>query len=467
MIRIAAGAADRDVTPEFPVPMGGYGQRVTSSEGVLDPVAVTALVLGDDSPVVIVTADLISTAGPIRTAVAERLAHHGWFDSGRLVMTATHTHSGPVPHDPSGASGATARFSEMLVTGIVEAVEEAHEARRSALVVSGTGDVRIGFNRWRPDDDSSVDPRIPVVAILDAQSRTVLAALFGAGCHPTTFGWDNMRISADYPGVAKRLVQAAFPGAIAMFVNTTEGDVVPLTSERRDALDPRGYTGNDPSRAETLGRLLADEVVRTVLDIVSDPGSEEGTLALVSMDIPAASNNAGLDEETARIRLAESTDVLRSHLGGDFTERVSMAHLWAASSAAVVAADMSDDDMRDVMIACCYYLGLTARLARGSNPAPVQAPVQAMVLDRAHILFMPGEVLVGVGSLWSELVGRPESFTVGLANAHLRYLPLASHFAEPGADRRYETVTAGLAPGEVDRIVSMGARELLLAASEG
>lgn len=140
-----------------------------------------------------------------------------------------------------------------------------------------------------------------------------------------------------------------------------------------------------------------------------------------------------------------------------------MAHLWAASSAAVVEADMGDDDMRDVMIACCYYLGLTARLARGSNPAPVQAPVQAMVLDHAHILFMPGEVLVGVGELWSNLVGRPESFTVGLANTHLRYLPLASHFAEPGADRRYETVTAGLAPGEVDRLVSLGAQQLLSA----
>lgn len=466
MIRIAAGAAHRDVTPDFPVPMGGYGQRVSPSEGVLDPVAVTALVLGDDSPMVIVTADLISTAGPIKTAVIERLARHRWFDANRLVMTATHTHSGPIPHDPSGTNDATVHFSELLVAGIVAAIEEAHHTRRDAHVVSGAGDVRIGFNRWRPDDESMVDTHIPVIAVVDAESRTSIAVLFGAGCHPTTFGWDNMKISSDYPGVAKRYVRAALPGTVAMFVNTTEGDVVPLTSERRDALDPRGYTGTDPSCANTLGRLLADEVVRTVTALTADPGTNDGTLTLVSMDITAASNNAGLDEETARVRLAESTDVLRSHLGDDFTHRVSLAHLWAASSAAVVDADMSDDDMRDVMIACCYYLGLTARLARGSNPAPVHAPVQAIVLDRAHILFMPGEVLVGVGRLWSDLIGRPESFTVGLANAHLRYLPLASHFAEPGADRRYETVTAGLAPGEVDRIVSTGAHQLLLATSQ-
>ncbi len=463
MIRIAAGAAHRDVTPSFPVPLGGYGQRTTPSEGVLDPVGVTALVLGDDSPVVIVTADVISTAGPVKSEVVERLSRHEWFDPGHLVVTATHTHSGPVPHDPSGTSDATAKFSEMLVAGIVAAVEEAHTSRREAIVVSRTGNVRIGFNRWRPDDDSMVDSRIPVVAVIDANSQDTIAVLFGAGCHPTTFGWNNMKISADYPGAAKRRVQETLPGVIAMFVNTTEGDVVPLTSERRDALDPRGYTGDDPSCADHIGQLLADEVLRTLSDISTNPGASDGTLKLVSMEIDAAANNAGLDEETARVRLAESTAVLRSRLGDDFSERVPMAHLWAASSAAVVEADMGDDDMRDVMIACCYYLGLTARLARGSNPAPVQAPVQAMVLDHAHILFMPGEVLVGVGELWSNLVGRPESFTVGLANTHLRYLPLASHFAEPGADRRYETVTAGLAPGEVDRLVSLGAQQLLSA----
>jgi len=461
MIRIAAGAAHRDVTPDFPVPLGGYGQRTTASEGVHDPVAVTALCLGDDSPVIIVTADLIAIPGPVTAAISARLEAHEWFNSANLVVTATHSHSAPIGHDPSGASEATARFMDMLVTGAVDAAIQAHVDRRDALVISRTGDARIGFNRWRPDDDAMVDTRIPVVTVIDEATRDVVAVLFGAGCHPTTFGWDNMLVSADYPGVAKRRVQEALPGAVAMFVNTTEGDVVPLTSARRDALDPRGYTGTDPTRAETIGQILADEVVRTVSEAVSDPGSPDGVVRLASMDVRVTANNAGLDEDAARLRLAESTAVLRARLGEDFADRVPMARLWAASSAAVIEADMSDDDMRDTMIACCYFLGLTARLARGANPAPMRAPVQAMVLDRAHILFLPGEVLVGVGRLWSELIGRSDSFTVGLANTHLRYLPLASHFAEEGADRRYETVTAGVAPGEVDRLVALGAQRLL------
>lgn len=464
MIHVRAGAACRDVTPDFPVPLGGFGQRTTASEGVHDPVRVTALCLGEDAPAVVVTCDLIAIPAQVKSAVVARLGVHEWFDAGRLVVTATHSHSAPVPHDPTGSSEATARFSELLVAGVVSAVEDAHSTGRDAVIVSGTGDVRIGFNRWRPDEGSMVDTRVPVVAVVDGPNGDVLAVLFGAGCHPTTFGWDNMLVSADYPGVAKRCVEEAFPGAVAMFVNTTEGDVVPLTSARRDALDPRGYTGTDPSRGDLVGRMLAEEVVRVVRESAHSPADVTGTLRVLSTEVEVTPNNAGLDDSSARVRLEESARVLRAHLGDDFADRVPMGHLWAASSAAVIDSDMDEDGMRDVMIACCYYLGLTARVARGSNPAPVRAPLQVMVIDQARFLFLPGEVLVGVGRLWSELAGHPDAFTVGLANTHLRYLPLASHFAEAGADRRYETVTAGVAPGEVDRLVAIGADLLLHAA---
>ena len=42
---------------------------------------------------------------------------------------------------------------------------------------------------------------------------------------------------------------------------------------------------------------------------------------------------------------------------------------------------------------------------------------------------------------------------MGLANAYLRYLPLAAHFAEPLSDLRYETVTAGLEPNGIERVL--------------
>jgi len=461
VIRISAGASKQDVTPHFPVLLGGYGQRTTPSEGVHDSITATALCLGDHSPLILVTVDLISIPSALKVAIAEKLASFSWCDPARLIITATHSHSAPLPHDPADLHGPNTEFMELLVSGILRAIESAWLDRTTARVVSLTGEVQIGFNRWRPDDASLVDTRVPIVTFMEESSNEIFAVLFGAGCHPTTFGWDNMLVSSDYPGVAKKCVEETIPGAIAMFVNTTEGDVVPLTSPRCDALDPRGYVGTDDSLTEHIGRLLADEVVRTTRKALVSAHTSEGTFRFITTFADVVPNNAGLNDTEASARLRDVTHTLQVHLGEDFIERIPMSHLWAECSSAVIDAKMNDDDMRELMIACCYFLGLSARMARHGNSVPLSAPLQAMILDHAHFVFLPGEVLVGVGQLWSALVNCSDAFAVGLANAHLRYLPLAAHFAEDGADMRYETVTAGVAPGEVDRLVALAAERLL------
>lgn len=463
-MRTRVGAARRDITPDFAVPLGGFGQRVTLSEGVRDPVEVTALCVGVDDPVVMVTADLIATSALVRAAVVARLEAELGMRPERIVMTATHTHSAPVPHDPSGASQENERFTALLVESTVAAVAEALSTRREADLTSAKGSVRIGFNRWRPDSADMVDDRIPVVVALDAESRVPLAVLFGAGCHPTTLGWDNMLISADYPGVAKRIVNETFPGTVAMFMNTTEGDVVPATSARRDALDPRGYTGNDGRATEEIGRTLATEVIRVVGEVAAAASqNNDGRVAVAMADIPVMANTGRFDSAEAETLLTRSNVVLSAHLGESFAERVPPSRLWAESSRVVVEADMSEEDMREVMVACCYHLGLTARKARGVGPHTVTAPLQVVTLDRMQLLVMPGEVLVALGRRWVDLTGSQDAFVVGLGNAHLRYLPMRHHFDEPGADRRYETITAGIAPGETDRLLEEGAA--LLAAA--
>ncbi len=74
-------------------------------------------------------------------------------------------------------------------------------------------------------------------------------------------------------------------------------------------------------------------------------------------------------------------------------------------------------------------------------------------INDLELLTLPGEVLVEVGQEWSRRTASRNAFVVGLANAHLRYLPLAAHYAEPLSDMRYETVTAGLEPNGIERVL--------------
>ncbi|MFM8355223.1 MAG: hypothetical protein ACKOBM_10000, partial [Gammaproteobacteria bacterium] len=430
----------------------------------------TALCVGDAEPMLLVTADLIAIPEALRTRALAALAHLDWLQPDRFSLTATHSHSAPVPMAATGHDPATEAFTRQLIDGIVAAASAARLNQQSGLLLSGIGDVRLGFNRWRPDDPDAVDTRVPVVVALAADSHEPVAILFGAGCHPTTFGWDNMQISADYPGVAKQRLRAIHSDCVPMFVNTTEGDVVPSTSARRDALDPRGYQGNTAAHATTIGTALADEVVRVVASLrkglqppspahgqAPDPADAPGAAEIITRMIAVLPNTPTADEAELTDRLQRASALLAHYLGEDFPERVGAARLWAAASDAVIRHELGDDAMRDLMIACCHFIGLNGRLGRPRVQRSVNVPVQLVTLDQARFLVLPGEVLVAVGARWRALVGSEHAFVIACGNAHHRYLPLASHFAEPGADRRYETVTAGLAPGAVEQLLEAGA----------
>jgi hypothetical protein len=84
-----------------------------------------------------------------------------------------------------------------------------------------------------------------------------------------------------------------------------------------------------------------------------------------------------------------------------------------------------------------------------------------------ELLALPGEPLVEVGQEWSARTRNEHAYVVGLANAHFRYLPLQQHFDLPDARVQYDTVTAGLEPGAVDRLLDEATQLLPLVRRPG
>lgn len=448
MATTRAGTARIDITPDWPVMLAGFGQRTQPSQGVLDRIFVKALFLDDgESRLLLITADLISTPRPLGEAVALALGERLGLPPEQICVCASHTHSGPVPHDAGDGAPGVAAFAASLQAAMILVGVQAAEAARPCLVRTGVGELDGFLNRRTRGAPNLVDRRIPVVIADDAETGAPIAVLFGAGCHPVTLGWDNLQISGDFVGLAQRAIEAAAPGVNALFFNTTEGNVVPITSPNRDALDPRGYVGGDYADTRKMGEDLA----RAVVDVMTS-ARVTGPLQ-VSSDRQALvlkPNFADYSPEAAAALLADARAMLGAYLGPDLERGLPPGPLWSVASEVVVARDLSEDDMRELMIACCRYLGLYQRPAVATQPRPVKVPVQVMRINDFELLALPGEVMVEVGQAWSELAASPTAFIVGLANAHLRYLPLASHFAEPEASVRYETVTAGLQSGEVE-----------------
>ncbi len=147
------GWASRDITPDRPVNLcGQFHMRI--SQGVLDPVTVTALSLstGDDA-VIWVSCDLVQVPNDVLTACRALLRQRRpEIPAEKLILSATHTHTAPDPFGawhppvPPGVMPA-AEFQAFLTERIVDAVVESWQARRPGSVCWGYGYAVVGHNR--------------------------------------------------------------------------------------------------------------------------------------------------------------------------------------------------------------------------------------------------------------------------------------------------------------------------------
>lgn len=454
---LRAGTARTDLTPDWPVMLAGFGQRTEPAITVHDPVQGKALYLEDGTErLLVITTDLLSIPRQVGQPVAEAIAAATGMAVRQIMLCASHTHSAPNPGYAGDGAIGVERFQTFVVEQLTALGIAAVRGARPAGLRSAVGSADIFFNRRNPRTPNRVDRRVPVV-VAEAEDSTPIAVLFGAACHPTVMGWDNMAISADFTGVAQAEVERALPGAMAMFMNLAQGNIIPITSPRFDALDPRGYCGGTWNMVADLGQSLAN----SVLIAVADAAPASARLGSCRMDLDLLPYFAATDHPAATARLAEQRALIAAELGADFETRFPWNHLWSHASRRVIAEAMDEPRMRRLMIACCYYRAFLARLRMPAQAEPLPAPVQVIWLAGFALLALPGEVLVETGEEWAGMTGDPNAFVVACANAHYRYLPGRFHFDEPNAANRYETASAGLEKDAMDRMFDAARRMMV------
>ncbi|NLH40242.1 MAG: hypothetical protein GX448_00225 [Planctomycetes bacterium] len=152
-----------DITPDRPVALiGQLHKRI--SERVRDPLTATALAIetgGDGGPseqAILVSCDLLY----IRKSVVERIrevlrARLPGFDADKLILNATHTHTGPgfadedfgSLYDVSQDEGVmrASEYAEFFVARVAQAAVQAWERRRPCSVSWALGHAVVGMNR--------------------------------------------------------------------------------------------------------------------------------------------------------------------------------------------------------------------------------------------------------------------------------------------------------------------------------
>lgn len=258
---ITAGVAVVDVTPAVGCAMSGFVARSSGATGVHDPITVRALCLDDTA---VVTVDVVGLHEDFCAAVARRVS----LPEANVRVHATHTHGGPASMPGRLGGPVDPVWLERLESACVAAVEDALASRRPARLLAGYGaEVDVARNRRRPD--GPVDHSLPVVQVVDLQEH-VIAVLTSYACHPVVLGADNTLLTADYPGLVRRVIEQRFPGSVALFLTGCAGDAN-TGHAASSSVSLQANSSRTFASAETTGTTIGEAVVAARLEPADGP----------------------------------------------------------------------------------------------------------------------------------------------------------------------------------------------------
>jgi hypothetical protein len=293
------GWAQADLTPDQAVGITGqFHDRV--SEGVENPLTATAMVLeGSEDHVVFVSCDLVYASHELLDGIRSELTGRArGLDPRKVVLHATHTHTGPntrLPDSPwrfpESATYlklpvmAPSKYIALAAERISQAIVQAWDSRSAGRIAFGLGHAVVGHNRRWVDTagtstmygdldtpefshiEGSEDHTVGVIACKDAQGQ-LTGLVVNVPC-PSQVTESQYLLSADYwhetrQELRRRLGEDLF--VLAQCSAAGDQSPHPLREKRarNRMLELAGRT-----EREEIGQCIADAVER-VLAILGD-----------------------------------------------------------------------------------------------------------------------------------------------------------------------------------------------------
>ena len=234
---LMVGAARRDITPDYPVRLSGYGSRREPSTGIAQRIHAKALAFGENDgrgPSVLITVDNCGVPASIRAEVQRRIATKFPVQDSNFAICSSHTHCAPMlagilpnlfgEDIPAEHQAVIDRYTNEFTDSLVALSLEALQNRRPSKLAWAVGSAPFAANR-RPFPMRPVDHALPVLRVSDPDDR-ITAILTSYACHCTTLGIEQ--IHADWAGCAQEALERAFPGAVALTAMGCGADQNPM-----------------------------------------------------------------------------------------------------------------------------------------------------------------------------------------------------------------------------------------------
>jgi neutral ceramidase len=267
------GLASADITPPIGCTLVGYTPRQSTELGLR--LRAEALVcLGHGGAWALVTSDTIGYPLAYSKRVRQAIASATGLAAGAVILTGTHTHSGPstVSFGDEGQAPLDRQYLDQLNDELVALVARAHaSAAAGSFEVAYTHAPLLGHNRrirmpdgiwgneWQDPQgrhQGYYDPTVMLVAVRRPDGARE-GLLINFGCHPVVLGPASLAISGDYAGYLKLQLESAGGSGIplTMFALAACGNINPRICIQTGSEHPQ-------QMADALAKIIVEALPR-------------------------------------------------------------------------------------------------------------------------------------------------------------------------------------------------------------
>lgn len=247
------GTAQIDITPEVGVELSGFAIRTQPSTGVLDRLFARAVYLVEEKKKLLwIHCDLIGFDAGIVAAFRVWAHRELSLAAFEVMLSATHTHSGPCTIRLEEAGTYDERYATLLQQRLQQAAYLAMQRMEACTLATAEGRLELAVHR-RNQASAHTDPRIGAVGFQRADD-TFAAVIVNYPIHPVALGHENRRISADLFGPAADQLSRRLPGnPVALVTNGACGNLNPPS------------VNVSSGELDAWGRQIADAVIPQLL----------------------------------------------------------------------------------------------------------------------------------------------------------------------------------------------------------
>lgn len=255
------GYAQADITPTEPLELVGFYRPDNVSKGVESPLLAQVSVWETEERCCLITVDSLGFMKDMTELLRERVGEVLGISKDKVMVCFSHTHAAP-------NADSEKQYFEMICEKVSAATGQAMADLKTVSVGYGNAEVDIGVNRRI--EGIKVDKRAGFLLARDEKTQKNCLLLVRLTAHGNVLKADNYRISPDYFGAVREVLQGQY-GCPVMVLQGASGNIAPkyFDSENTpvDARGPAFVRSKDALQkmAQEVGEKLAEKVAQITM----------------------------------------------------------------------------------------------------------------------------------------------------------------------------------------------------------